>query len=188
MISLFGINNIIKLLKFCPGLKYDYLIYKIYHFFENYYLDSKKETNDVSDIIKLMEKKNKLSELINYLIEQEKERHLLYLFAVINVENKLLFLFILLYFINNKIKIIFEYDEASFSSFIGLYNIIKLFKVNIFQKIVDKIEGNKIQNIKLINDNFTFILNDNNTNFNELNQFEIVTFLIKGDKKEKKNT
>ena len=142
----------------------------------------------MSDIIKIVEKKIKLFELIDHLIEQKKEKELIYLFYVINVENKHFFLLILLYFINNKIKIVFEHDETSFSSFIGLDKIITLFKENIFEKIINIIDDNKILNIKLINDNFTFVLNNNNNNINldELNEFEIFTFIINGDKKIKK--
>ena len=64
---------------------------------------------------------------------------------------------------------------------------ITLFKKNVIDKIIDKIYDNKILNIKLMNDNFTSVFNDiKDSKFNEINEFEIITFTIKGDKKTKK--
>ena len=129
-ISLIGINNILRIIKFCPGLQYYSLLDRIYLFFENYYFnnfDTKKENDEIHDIIKKIENNFKLSELINSLIHQKNERILLYLFGIINLDNNMMFLFIIFCLINNKIKIIFEYDELLSSSYIGLYKIVKLF-------------------------------------------------------------
>ena len=91
-LSLIGINCTLKLIKFCPGAKYDLLINKIYKSFENYFFTkSKAEINDNEDIIKLVEKKIKLSELIYPLIEKNKERDLVYFLYVVYIEDKLFF-------------------------------------------------------------------------------------------------
>ena len=91
LITLFGMDNIIKLIKLCPGLTYDSLINKIFGIFGNYILGGPKKNNDITSIIKIIDKKINLYESFIHLIREENESQLLYLFGIINIENKLFF-------------------------------------------------------------------------------------------------
>jgi hypothetical protein len=179
IVSLIGINNIFKIIKFCPGLQF--YLNEIYIFFENFYCDIKNEKSELNDMFKKLENKFKFSELINSLTKQKNEQKLLYLFGLVNLDNKMVFLFIILCLLRRKIMIIFEYDKSLSSSYIGLYNILKLFNENVYKKVFSKIELNKILHIKFNNDNFTFSLyeNNNNINLDELKEFEIITCFVK---------
>lgn len=81
-------------------------------------------------------------------------------------------------------KILLEYKDKSFSSLIDLDRVIISFKEEVFSKIKNNLSNKKILHIKLINDNFSFSIEDiwdNNKDIKLTNEFEIAT--IKGDKK-----
>ena len=184
-LSFLGINTFLKLIKINTGVKYNRIMSKLYHFFEDYCFNkSEIKSNYNQDIINLVEKNIKLSELIAPLVEKKIDKDLIYYFYVIYIEDKLFFLLILLCLINNKMKILFEYKNKSFSSLIDLDRVIISFKEEVFSKIKNNLSNKKILHIKLINDNFSFSIEDigdNNKDIKLTNEFELAT--IKGDKK-----
>lgn len=168
--SFLGINTFLKLIKIITGVKYNRIMIKLSHFFENYCFNKYEiKSNYNQDIINLVEKKI--------------DKDLIYYFYVIFIEDKLFFLLILLCLINNKMKILLEYKDKSFSSLIDLDREIISFKEEVFYKIKNNLSNKKILYIKLINDNFSFSIEDiwdNNKDIKLTNEFEIAT--IKGGK------
>jgi hypothetical protein len=133
-------------------LQYFNSLNTIYYYFESYYINKsefKKENTEIYEILKNIDKEYKLSKLINSIIKGENERQLVNLFGFVNLNDKMLFIYIVLCLINNKTKIIFEYNESSLSIFIDLFKILKLFYEDFYQKVTMDNKLNKILHIKL---------------------------------------
>jgi hypothetical protein len=85
----------------------------------------------------------------------------------------MVFIYIILSLINNKTKIILEYNETSLSIFIDLFKVLKLFYKEVYQKVIMENKLNKKLHIKIKNEKFTYFFDEkvNYINFKELNEF-----------------